>query len=118
MLPKCPHCAAEPLDSTGRRNVHRIGSFHRRSDGRDVQRFLCKHCRRSFSHATFSPCYRQKKRHKNGTVRVLLSSGVSQRRIALITKLTRNTVVNKLLFLAAQAERLLKVSNEEYPLAE
>jgi hypothetical protein len=58
----------------------------------------------SFSTATLSPCYRQKKRKLNGPIRKLLVSGVSQRRIAKLLNISRSTVVRKFRFLAQQAK--------------
>ena len=60
-------------------------------------------CKSNFSRATFQPCYRQKKRHKNELLRRLLVSGVSQRRAARILVLHRSTVVRKFLFLFPEA---------------
>lgn len=80
--------------------------FYRRADGsRLIPRFRCRHCFRRFSTATFSPSYRQKRRHMNPRLQSLLSSGVSQRRAALILKMNRKTVVRKFVWLGAQARR-------------
>jgi len=51
----------------------------------------------------FNACFRQKKRHKNGILRKLLCSGVSQRRAARILSIHRVTVARKLGFLAIEA---------------
>ena len=48
-------------------------------------------------------CYRQKKRKLNHQIALLLNSGVSQRRAALILGINRKTVVRKFRFLASQA---------------
>lgn len=95
MLQRCPNptCPSpRPLKN---------GSFFRLSDAKTVQRFVCKTCRRHFSDATFQAPYLQNKRRANPHVARLLSSGVSQRRIALLLGLTRRTVARKLAFLAA-----------------
>lgn len=81
----------------------RKGYYFRKSDGRRITRFKCRSCRRSFSTATRSPCYWQKKRKHNEPVRKLFCSGVSQRRIASLLRLNRKTVERKLIFLSAQA---------------
>ena len=77
-----------------------------------IQRFLCQICGKRFSNATFSPCYRQKKRRVNEILFKLLSSGVSMRRAALILNIHRTTVKRKLEFLAKRSkerhENLLK----------
>lgn len=97
MLQRCPnpHCPSpRPLKN---------GSFFRTSDSKSVQRWICKTCQRHFSDATFHAPYRQNKRRVNPLVGKLLSSGVSQRRIALLLGLTRLTVARKLAFLAELA---------------
>ncbi|MCB0383871.1 MAG: IS1 family transposase [Bdellovibrionales bacterium] len=97
MKRKCPHCTStNPSHS-------KFGSFVRASDGRKLNRFRCRHCRRTFSEATFQLCYRQKKRRLNPRIREMLASCVSQRRIALLLKTNRKTVVRKFLFLAQVA---------------
>ena len=85
--------------------VVRIGSYYRRSDGQRIPRFLCRSCGKSFSSASLSPCYRQKKRKLNHPIKLLLNSGVSQRRAAMLLRLNRKTVVRKFRFLANQARQ-------------
>ncbi len=80
------------------------GTFFRSSDSKTIQRWICKSCRRRFSAATFQAAYLQNKRRVNPQVAQLLSSGVSQRRIALILKIARVTVARKLAFLAKWAQ--------------
>ena len=99
-----PHCAAAP--DSGR--IVRYGSFFRKSDSKQITRFLCRTCHTHFSSATFSPCFGQKKRRINAPLRQLLCSGVSQRRAAWILKVNRKTVARKFLFLAAQAREKQK----------
>lgn len=82
----------------------RYGSYYRSSDSRHIQRFLCKNCGKHFSSATFSACYRQKKRRLNEPLRVQLCSGISIRRLALLHGVTRKTVARKLKFLGQQAK--------------
>ena len=95
----CPSCRGNGSQ------VVRYGSYYRRSDARHIQRFRCNLCKRHFSNATFSDCYRQKKRRINHRVMLLLSSSVSMRRIAIILGTSRTTVARKLIFLAKQARR-------------
>jgi len=90
----CPNC---------NHHLSRHGSFRRKSDAHIIQRYYCKKCNHSHSSATKNPCYRQNKRHLNLQVQRLLCSGVSQRRIALILRVSRRTVYRKFQFLAAQA---------------
>ena len=95
----CPGCRGNGS------SVVRYGRYYRRSDARHIQRFHCRHCKKHFSSATFSDCYRQKKRRLNQPTRALLSSAVSMRRIALLLGTTRTTVARKLAFLAHRARR-------------
>ena len=81
----------------------RKGFYFRSSDGRSIPRFSCLVCKRSFSSASFSNCFGQKKRRLNDQIFKLLVSGVSQRRAAKILGTTRGTVVRKFLFLAVRA---------------
>ncbi len=103
MTPICPHCKITSESRPQRPTVVRTGRFYRKSDSQWIQRFHCQRCSKGFSHATWQPCYRQKKRHLNSHVRNLLCSCVSLRRTALILKLNRKTVVRKFLFLSTQA---------------
>lgn len=75
------------------------GFYFRRRDQKFVRRFRCLTCKKSFSDATSSLNYRQKKTHLNAIVFRLLCSGVSQRRCARIQAINRKTVVRKLLIL-------------------
>ena len=115
MLRLCPHCNPESLSRT---SVIRRGRFYRKSDGQWVQRFQCLKCFKGFSHATFSPCYKQNKRHKNDLVKKLLVACVSQRRIARILKINRKTVVRKFIFLAQQCELKFNQHRAEQPLSQ
>lgn len=83
--------------------IRKYGTYYRRSDGKWVQRWECW-CKLHFSSATFQKPYRQHKRRANPQVYQLLSSGVSQRRIALLLNLHRVTVARKLAFLARVAK--------------
>jgi hypothetical protein len=53
--------------------------------------------------ATFSPAFGQKRRRLNVKIEHLYSSGLSQRRLALVLGANRKTIVRKTRFLAAQA---------------
>jgi transposase-like protein len=111
----CPFCKRHGSDGP---KIVKFGFFRRRSDGELVQRFRCCGCLKSFSKATSDPCYQQNKRQLNEAVRQLFCSGVSQRRLARLLKISRITVVRKLLFLADQAYGDLRVKNAIHPLAE
>jgi transposase-like protein len=99
MSPRCPNLkCTSPMP---RKN----GTYFRPSDSKSIQRWVCKCCQRQFSDATFQAPYLQNKRRVNPEVARLLSSGVSQRRIALLLRITRVTVARKLAFLAKRAEQ-------------
>jgi hypothetical protein len=96
----------------------RCGFFIRKSDGQRIKRYRCSKCKKSTSDAHKSPCYRQNKRHMNSQVEKLICSGVSQRRIALILKISRLTVFRKFEYLFEQAKLnnikdLEKLKNEK-----
>lgn len=105
MSPRClnSECIASSIGPNSGAII-RMGFFYRRSDSRKIQRFRCKLCNRSFSSASFSACFGQKKRRLNRPIRNLLISGVSQRRIARLLKIHPITVKRKFLFLSAQAK--------------
>lgn len=102
---KCVYleCASHLSDPKSKHLVRKY-PYYRKSDGKWISRFVCKICKRSFSQARFSPCFGQKKRRLNSQIEKLLVSGVSQRRIAQLLKISRATVVRKFLFLAKQAQ--------------
>ena len=107
----CPNseCLTRNLNpNLGR--IIRKGIYFRRSDGQRIQRYLCGVCRKSFSSASFGPCFGQKKRKVNHRLKLLLVSGVSQRRAAIILGVNRKTVVRKFRFLAHQA----RLKHEEF----
>ncbi len=93
------------LSGRGSGSFVRFGSFFRRSDSRQIERFRCRGCRRTFSRATTHPYFGQKKRRVNTPLNLLLCSGVSQRRAAKILRVNPKTVARKLPILAAQARR-------------
>ena len=108
---QCPFCASSRhLPSPHSPHLVRHGFYYRASDSKRVARFFCVRQKKSFSHATFSPCFGQKKRRLNEPIRRLLCSGVSQRRIAKILKINRKTVIQKFLFLAREA----RLRNQEF----
>ncbi len=97
-----PECRRVVFPNHGRR--YRLkGTYFRRSDGQHIRRYLCRVCLRSFSSACEFPNYRQKKRQLNHPLKMLLVSGVSQRRAALVLGVNRKTVVRKFRYLAERA---------------
>ena len=104
MKRQCPEseCSIKkPAPKAG--SIVRKGRYYRRSDGQWISRYLCRSCGKTFSSGTGLPCYRQKKRKLNHRLMLLLASGVSLRRAAIILRVNRKTVVRKKRFLAAQA---------------
>ena len=83
--------------------VVRFGRYYRTSDARWIQRYRCRTCSRYFSSATGSRRFDQRKRRVNEPLRLLLCSGVSQRRAAVLLRVNRKTVVRKFRWLAEQA---------------
>ncbi|MEK9657218.1 MAG: hypothetical protein VW378_02455 [bacterium] len=100
-----------PIQSCcSQQNARKAGSFKRKSDGRVVKRYWCKVCKKYFSQATFDPAYRQKKRHLNHSIKIALASLNSQRRLALMFNVNKNTIARKARYLAEQAR--LKMQND------
>ena len=99
MCPECPNCRANSA------LVVRNGHFIRRSDSRKIQCYRCKACSKYFSNATFSDCYRQKKRRINEPLRDLFCKRLSLRDAARHFKVSRTTIARRLIFLAAQSRR-------------
>ena len=112
MIKSCIYCEAEAVTVSGKRNIIRDGSFFRTSDRMRVARYKCLACARGFSDASYDPCIRQKKRLKNDHLRSLLCSGVSQRRAAILLNVNKITVARKLVFLGAEAAKLLELQNQ------
>ena len=100
MNPNCPSCAASCAIKYGR--------FYRAEDAQSIQRFRCKACKTSFSTATFTPTYRQKRRRLNRLVELDIASSTAQRRIAIKHRCARNTVARKIAFLADRARAKTK----------
>ena len=110
----CPYCQQSNRTSESRELIVSYGSFLRKSDNTRLQRFRCKPCARLFSVATFSPCYKQKKRHLNPRLMELYVSGVSLRRAAFLLRTNRKTVVRKFIFLGLASHYFLAVDRYRY----
>jgi len=78
----------------------KTGYYRRRIDRRDVPRYRCRACGRSFSSQTFRPSYRERRPDTNGMVLRLLCSGVTIRRTAMLLGLHRDTVMHKMRVMA------------------
>jgi transposase-like protein len=99
MLPPCPRCSLSKDFVYDSRTISVHGRFYRTSDSRSVERFRCLGCKKTYSKATYDPCFRQKKRQKNSMVFELQASGVSGRRTAKLLRINRKTVARKLIHL-------------------
>lgn len=108
MTPNCPNQSCSSFETKD--FVRKNGRFYRRCESRFIARFICIQCRRSFSHATGTLEYRQKKRRENTVLRNLLASSISLRRSALVLGLSRTTVDRKFIYLAKKA----KLSQQEF----
>ena len=100
----CPNskCVRASFSGPKTRSIVRNGSFFRKSDSKKVTRYYCKLCEKHFSSSTFRPDYFQKKRRINPTLKLLLCSGVSQRRAAKILHVNPKTVVRRFRYLGEQ----------------
>ena len=114
MSPKC-NCISQKLIVSGTRpNIVRVGYFFRSSDRKRLQRYRLKCCGKTFSDATDSECFGQKKRHLNESIMRELCSGVSERKTAHIINVNRKTVVRKFRLFGAKAQELLPILNAKF----
>lgn len=114
MTLNCPcsqHLQDVTSDARSSTSVVHSGFFTRKSDGVKIQRFRCRSCGRSFSEATSSHCFGQKKRQVNTSVWRLMVGGFSQRRAAFELGINRKTLVRKFVFLGLHALHLLTTTN-------
>ena len=95
----CPYCELKSDYISDCRTIVGFGRFHRTSDSRDLKRYRCLLCKRTFSDATKDKYFRQKKRQKNGQIFEQLASGTSQRRTARLLRINRKTVAKRLVLL-------------------
>jgi hypothetical protein len=79
-------------------------------DRRFITRYFCKSCGKHFSSSTHSPDYRQKKRDLNPFIPELFASGVSQRRMAILLRVDKKTIVRKFRLMAVRA----RVKHEDW----
>ncbi len=112
----CPdlNCISRSLTDPKTSPIVRNGSFYRSSDARRIRRFFCKACGKHFSNSTGSPAIYQKKRRITHPLKLLLNSGVSQRRAARILKVNPKSIVRRFRFIAEQE----RFSHEKWILKE
>jgi len=101
---RCPHPAC-PSTRTGHFRWQRRGHFTRRCDGRQVPRFACHECRRSFSSQTFRLDYRLKRPRLHLELFPLFISKVTHRQAARVLGCTRKSVAHRLQLLGRHARR-------------
>ena len=95
---QCPYHS--PFPRWRQPAVSSKGIFHRACDGAKIRRFRCFECKRTFSEATTTHEFRQRKRSINETLFSLLASNKSMRRSALMTRVARKTVDRRLVYFA------------------
>lgn len=110
----CPYCKKTNSSSEARDVIVSYGSFIRKVDNSRHQRFRCKPCHKLFSLATFSPCYKQKKRHVNVPFYQFMVSGVSLRRAAFLLGVNRKTVFRKFIFMGVASKHFFEVDRLRY----
>jgi transposase-like protein len=90
----CPwdKCATHTLKPGEGFSYRKNGFYKRRGDGRRVQRFYCKSCKRTFSQQTFSSTYYLKKPKLLRHIAASLNSGSANRQIARALECAPSTV--------------------------
>ena len=101
----CPRCQSG--------DFKRHGFFKRKDDARRIQRFYCRACQRTFSRAGFSLLYRHWHRRRTELIRRLFSLGVTQRDIARLLKIDKDTVARRLVILGKTARVRMLRDREE-----
>ena len=114
----CPYCELKPDYISDCRTVVGFGRFHRTSDSRDLKRYRCLLCKRTFSQATKDDYFRQKKRQKNLQIFEQLASGTSQRRTARLLRINRKTVARRLILLGETCRTILEFDRSDRKITE
>ncbi|MBK7641635.1 MAG: hypothetical protein IPJ19_01075 [Planctomycetes bacterium] len=91
---RCP-CKSPECDSSPSFQYQRRGRFRRACDGREVQRFQCKRCKRTFSTQTFRVDYRLRQPALERRVFSSLISKVTQRQAARDLHCSRGLVARR-----------------------
>ena len=102
--PHCPYTDG-PCGKTTSFQYQRRGTFRRRCDGRDVQRYACKGCRRTFSIQTFRFDHRLKRPSLSEEILHDFVSKVTQRQTARERKCTLRTVALRLVRMGGHCRR-------------
>lgn len=93
---ECSEHQSKHLSGTRSGRIVKKGTYYRKSDRRYLIRYLCVVCGAQFSSATFDINYLQRRRDLNRKVYELISSGISQRRMAQILKVNLKTIKRKI----------------------
>jgi transposase-like protein len=119
---RIPGCLSRTFEGPKTSHVVRNGAYFRTSDSRTIRKYYCRCCQSYFSSVSQSPLRYQKKRRLNLIIQELSVSGVSQRRIALLLRINRKTVVRTLkLFAGVETKKQGEFLQENYtqtPLSE
>ena len=99
----CPFSACPSRHGQAPFRCHRAGFFSRLVDGRRVQRFRCRACKRRFSVQTFRLDYRLHKPQLTALVFELFVSKTTMRQIARVVGCRRRLVEHRLRLLAGHA---------------
>lgn len=104
--PNCPNrdCRFHRNES-GERFFVKKGYFRTEWNRQPVPRYRCKSCGKFFSSHTFRETYRQKKPFLNDEIFRWYASATTQRRMAIVMRINRKTVVRKFLFMAYLARK-------------
>jgi transposase-like protein len=96
----CPRCSS--------REFTKFGRFPTKNG--NVQRYLCRKCRKTFNVENRSIQFNDRKKAVNQLLLLMLCSGVSQRRCALFLQIKRATVARKI----AKYGRYLRLRHENW----
>jgi len=98
------HCK---LDPSHKNCVIKKGYFPRKTGKSErIQRYYCKACKKTFCERTDDYRYRERKSHLNEAIFRAICSSVSQRRIAIVLGISKNTVAKKCRRIALRARQL------------
>src|SRR6266850_1754082 len=105
----CPwrECSAHRRAPRTRFRFHRHGSFRRTADVRRIPRFLCLHCRRTFSLQTFAFSYYLKRPELSFPIASGLNAGSAHRQLARSLRCAAITVTRRSARLGRHAMLLL-----------
>jgi transposase-like protein len=103
--PRCPYKDCENSKKPTAEFYIKKGYYKTKYNSQQVPRYKCRNCKRCFSSRAFRPDFKQKKPFLNKEIFKLYCSAMTQRRIAKILKISRQTVANKFVELSVLARR-------------